>query len=163
MVQPAANSSPMLAYLNLEHGLRMDYPASWEVKERGSPVSYLVAFGAPRESATDQYEENLSILVQALFVDTTLEAFLGGCQMTMKQAQVQVQESAMTVLAGQQALRVVCGGQVLGAAGPLPGKMMIFLFLIGAKGYTVTYTGEQGHFETFLPVVQQMLATLQAH
>lgn len=151
---------PFLPYLNLEHGIRMDYPASWTMKEQASPVSYAVAFGSPQESPSDQFQENLTITVQPLFAGVTQDIFVQSWQGFAKQAQLQVLEMGMTMLANRNVCRIVFNTP-LQAPVPMSGKVMMFLFVIGAKGYTVAYTGQQGHFETFLPSVQQMLSTLQ--
>jgi hypothetical protein len=151
-----------LAYLNLEHGIRMDYPANWNLREQSSPVSFVVAFGSPQEDASDQFQENLTITLQPLFSGITQDAFVQSWQGLAKQAQVEVIESGVTMLANLNVCRIVFNTP-LAAPVPLAGKVMMFLFVIGAKGYTVAYTGQQGHFETFLPVVEHMLSTLQVH
>jgi hypothetical protein len=151
-----------LAYLNLEHGLRMDYPASWMVNEQSLPFSFSVVFGSPQEDVSDQFQENLNITLQPLFPGVTQESFVQSWQAYTQQAHLDVVEMEETTLANQKAARAVFNTP-LQAPVPLAGKVMIFLFVLGAIGFTVTYTGQQGHFETFLPTVEQMLQTLQVH
>src|ERR1700691_3000617 len=88
-----------LAYLNLEHGIRMDYPANWALSERSSPVSFMVAFGSPQEDASDQFQENLNITLQPLFPGITQELFVQAWQALANQAHLEVLEVGMTTLA----------------------------------------------------------------
>ena len=148
-----------LSYLNLEHGLRMDYPASWIVKEQSSPASYAVAFGSPQESSADQFQENLTIVVQPVFEGTTLDALQQSWSQMAKQAPIQIAEAGLATLCAQPAFRVVFETPL--GNGQISGKVMMYLLLIGTRGYTVTYTGQNGHLEVFLPDVTQMLSTLQ--
>jgi hypothetical protein len=152
----------VLAYLNLEHGIRMDYPATWTLSEQSLPVSFTAAFGSPQEDASDQFQENLSILLQPLFPGTTQEGFIQSWQAWAKRSHLEVLEMGMTTLANQNVCRVVFNTP-LPAPVPMAGKVMMFLFVIGAVGYEVAYTGQLGHFEKFLATVQQMLSTLQIH
>ena len=155
-------AQPFLSYLNLEHGIRMDYPANWVVKEQSLPVSFVVAFGSPQENASDQFQENLTITLQPLFPGVTQDIFVQSWQALANQAHLQVLEMGMTTLANQNVYRIVFNTQLPGPV-PMAGKVMMFVFVLGAIGYTLTYTGQQGHFETFLPTVGHMLSTLQLH
>jgi hypothetical protein len=151
-----------LAYLNLEHGIRMDYPANWVLNEQSLPFSFSVAFGSPQEDVSDQFRENLNITLQPLFPGITQEIFVQTWQAFAKQTHLAVLEMGITTLANQNVCRIVFNAP-LQAPVPMTGKAMMFLFVIGAIGYTVTYTGQIGHFETFLPTVEHMLSTLQVH
>jgi len=42
MGTPSYGAQAFLAYLNLEHSIRMDYPANRALSERSSPVSIIV-------------------------------------------------------------------------------------------------------------------------
>jgi hypothetical protein len=156
------SAKALLSYLNLEHGVRMDYPASWVVREQSSPFSFVVAFGSPQEDASDQFQENLTITLQPVFAGITQDMFVQSWQALAKQAQLDVLEMGVTTLANQNVCRVVFNTP-LQASVPMNGKVMMFLFVIGSMSYTVAYTGQQGHFETFLPTIEQMLSTLQVH
>ncbi len=155
----AAQPAPV-PYLNLEHGIRMDYPSSWLLREQGSPFGFTAYFGSPQESKDDQFQENLTILVQPLFAGATLDTVVRTWQAMVQNMPVQVRELRSSTLAGNTACRITVDGQ-LPVPIPLTGRSLIHMIVIGAKAYTVTYIGQDGHFDTFLPAVNQMLGSLQ--
>ena len=158
--QQPAPTPAWVPYLNLMQGIRMDYPNTWLTQEQGSPVSFIVWFASRQQGPQDTFQENLSLLVQPVFAGTTPDAVLQGWQAMATQARVNVLETSATTLAGQHAWRVLFDTPPQPPTGQ-PNRVLLFLFLIGAKAFTVTYTGQGNDFELLLPTVQQMLATLQ--
>jgi eukaryotic-like serine/threonine-protein kinase len=159
--QPAA-APVWVPYLNLQQGLRMDYPNTWTTQEQGSPFSFAAWFGSPQQGPQDSFQENVTLTVQPVFAGTTLDTLIQGWQAVAGQAGLQVYESGLSTAAGKHAFRSLFqtppqppGGQ--------PNRVLLFLFLLDTRAFTFAYTGQSSDFDQFLPIAQQMLATLQVH
>ncbi|GAA3751285.1 hypothetical protein [Terriglobus aquaticus] len=159
--QPAA-APAWVPYLNLVHGVRMDYPNTWMTQEQATPFTFVAWFGSPQQGPQDPFQENLTVTVQPVFAGTTLDGIVQTWQTMAMQARIQVAESGPSTLAGQQAFRALCQTPPQPPAGQ-PNRVLLFAFLLGNRACTVAYTGQSSHFDQFLPTVQQMLATLQVH
>lgn len=160
--QSYSTSSTLVPYLNLQHGIRMDYPNSWMVREQGSPYAYNAWFISPSESLNDQFQGNLGLQVQPLFPGATLEGVFATWQAMMQGMPVQLRDLQSCTLAGNRARRITVEGQ-LPTSTPLSGRSLVYIVVLGTKAYTFTYIGEESHFDVFLPTVNQMLASLKLH
>ena len=160
--QQYGNTPAFVPYLNLLQGVRMDYPNTWTVQEQSLPVSFNVMFGSPQQGPQDPFRENLTVTVQPVFAGTTQDSFIQGWNTLANQMGVQVLEASAVPFAGQNAYRVLLNTPPQPPAGQ-PNRILLYLFLIGSKGYTVMYTGQGADFDLFMPTVQQMLSTLQVH
>lgn len=159
---PSGTPGGWLPYLNLLQGIRMDYPHTWMVQEQSTPVQFAAWFGSPQQGVQDPFQENLTVTVQPVFPGTSQDTFVQGWQALAQQAGVQIVEQSSATLAGRNAHRVLFHTPPQPPTGQ-PHRVLLFLFLIDVRGYSVMYTGQQPDFDRFLPTVQQMLASLQVH
>jgi hypothetical protein len=155
---PAANNGPFLPYVNLGQGIRIDYPAKWRHTEQNSPAGFMVGFISPQEDPSDTFCENINLYIQPIPPGMSLEQYVKANLDGMRQAPFVYQQNQKTSIAGFDAYRLIYTGPLSGMG--LSGKYMQFLFLSGTKGYVLTYTAQMGHFDTFLPTVEQMISTL---
>lgn len=70
-----------------------------------------------------------------------------------------VGEPQRTQVSGQPGYRVVYTVP-LPAQVPLAGKSLLVMFIHGEHGYSLTYTAEATHYDTFLARVEKMISTL---
>lgn len=156
----ASSQQPFLSYLNFNQGIRISYPPDWRKLDQSSPAGFIAVFGSPQEDISDRFSENLNIFIESIPPGLTLEQYAQGCMQGMSQQPIQFLENAQTTLAGRPAYRFVFIGP-LQAPVPMSGKFLQHLIVANSKGYVVTYTAELQKYDKFLPVIQQMLNSLE--
>lgn len=149
-----------LNYLNLNRGIRLSYPASWEKREQNAAAGFAVGFLSPQEDPSDQFRENLTVVIEPIPPGTTLEQYVQGCLKGMSQYPFQFLEHAPSMVSGRQAYRHIYTGP-LQTPVPLSGKWMQYVTVANSSGYVTTYTAELKKFDKFLPVIQSMIDSLE--
>lgn len=118
----------------------------------------MVIFLSPPEDAFDQFLENLNIVIEPLPPQMTLQEYVKICVQQMSQTPLQLQENGPATIAQREAYRCVY-------TGPLPnqtaGEWMQYLIVANSKGYVVTYTAQLEKFDKFLPLIEQMVSSLE--
>lgn len=156
----AKSVSALLPYLNLALGLRLDYPADWQVREQQTPQASAVAFISPRESPADNFFENLVIVIEPVPMGTSAEDYARGCLQNMQNGQFQfLSQPERQQVAGMPAYGITYN-LPLTAQAPMAGKARLVLLTRADRGYSLTYTAEASHYDTFLPVIEAMIASV---
>ena len=108
MLPISAGAGDMLSYENQQAGVKMKYPADWIKSE--TLEGAVVAFGAPKAKANLKMVENVSLVVQDVTPDATLDKYTAAYEMERKRNPngPRVAESRKTTLGGQPAQRIVC-------------------------------------------------------
>lgn len=150
-----------LPYLNFNQGIRINYPAGWTSQEQTAPAGFAVGFVSPPEDLNDQFMENLNIFIESLPSGMTADQYAQGCMQGLGQSPVQFLENGPATLAGRPAYRWIFTGALQFPGITLSGKSMQYVTAANSKGYVVTYTAEMKKFDKFLPVIQQMIDSLE--
>jgi len=152
-------ASDFLVYMNLEHGIWMKYPSSWERIEQPGAAGFAVVFLSPQEDPFDEFRENLNIFVEPLPQPMTLEQVVAASGDTvLQQFQATFLEKATKdQIGGRPAYRTVYTGSMMERAL----KWLQYYVVSGNRAYYVTYTSEPAKYDLFLPMVQQMLGSLE--
>ncbi|MDR3748098.1 MAG: hypothetical protein P4M04_08110 [Acidobacteriota bacterium] len=152
-------SENFLVYMNLEHGIWMKYPSSWDKQEDLGANAFGVYFASPQEDPFDQFRENLNVIVEPLPQPMTLEQVVAANRQNLLEGlQVTFVENAMPdKIGGLPAYRTVYTGAMMGRSL----KWLQYYAVKGDRAYYVTYTAEPNKFDKFLGTIQQMVASLE--
>lgn len=147
------------------NGYRLGFPPDWE-KQPLAPNA--MAFLAPRESSADIFRENVNISMHEIAVTLAqhvdLQVNLMG---SAPGAQLRLLHRGDALVAGVPAQRLEFTGRLGpvmkpdGSAGFIPMQWLQVYALKGAKMYCFTYTAEDRAYQKFLPVVLEMLNSLE--
>jgi hypothetical protein len=148
-----------VVYMNMEHGIWMKYPSTWQMLEDAGANAFMVVFSAPAESPSDSFRENVNIVVEKLAAPATLEQIVAATrQLLLQQMQVTFVEDAVRDRIGDvAAYRSVYTGAMMDRAL----KWQQYAALKGNRSYTFTYTAEPNKFESYLETVRRMIASLE--
>ena len=156
----SSSDSSVLPYLNLALSLRIDYPSDWKVREQTTAQASAVAFISPRETPADAFAENVVLIVEPVVAGISAEEYASASMNSMRNGSIQfVGPPQCQVVSGRPGYRVVYNVDLSGQV-PLAGKALLVLFVQGEHGYSLTYTAEASHYDTFLDRVEKMISTL---
>ena len=155
----------MPAFLNhtdFTNGYRINYPADWQ-RQVLSPT--IICFFAPRENPTDIFFENVNINVLEMSVPLQQLVDMQIAQIQSVPTSQMISRSAATI-AGLAAEKIEFSGQ-LGPAmqnGQMQMLQMQWLSVFvprDKKIFNFTYTAETRAYNKYLPLIQQMLSSLE--
>jgi len=131
-------------YQNSENGIKIKYPASWEIKQ--DRITGEARFISPKESPSDSYQENVLVSVDPLEKATSLDNYTDeAVNRISREFTKDVLSPVKTTLANREAREVIYteeqGGLILQ-------KRQIWT-LKGNKVYIITYTVEKGRYLEF--------------
>ena len=158
----AAQPLPMQdfkVYMNLQHGLWMKYPATWEVAEDPGTSGFMAYFLSPPESPTDTFRENVNVVVEPLPGQATLEQVVASSrELLLQQLGVTfVEYAAKDQVGGLPAYRSIYTGALQGRAL----KWLQYSTIKGDRAYTLTFTAEPAKFDAYRGLVTQMVESLE--
>ena len=159
-------NSNFRTFENIAFGLRMLYPSGWsvtEVKSTLSPnasTSAVAFFKAPMEGPSDVYQENVIINMKGPSPDDlTLRDYTENSLNTFRNMpNIRLLQSFPNTLAGLPAHMVVYSEN---SEGIDIQKMQIWTIVDNDTAYVVTFGAEQTQFSRYLPVVEQMINSIQ--
>ena len=159
-------NSNFRTFENIAFGLRMLYPSDWsvtEVKSTLSPnasTSAVAFFKAPVEGPSDVYQENVIINMKGPSPDDlTLRDYTENSLNTFRNMpNIRLLQSFPNTLAGLPAHMVVYSEN---SEGIDIQKMQIWTIVDNDTAYVVTFGAEQTQFSRYLPVVEQMINSIQ--
>lgn len=146
-------------YMNLQYGIWMKYPPTWEMFEDQGASAFMAYFQSPLESPSDTFRENVNLVVEPIPPLATLELVVANTrELLLQQLGVTFVENATKdQLGGLPAYRSVYTGAMQDRAL----KWLQYSAVKGNRAYTLTYTAEPAKFEAFLVIVREMLASLE--
>jgi len=160
MVDPSqGQAKDFQAYMNMEHGIWIKYPPTWQVVEDAGAAAFMVYFLSPMESPTDKFRENLNVVVESLPGPATLEQVVAAARQVLAQ-QLRVtylEQDVPDQVSGLPAYRSTYTGTLMERFL----KWQQFSIVKGNRSYTLTYTAEPAKFDAFLGTIHQMVATLE--
>lgn len=149
----------LLVYESRDYGILISYPINWECKENfmGTTVIFL----SPQEDISDQFRENLNIMVQDLTVQPmNLEEYteLSLAQLDQLISKFKLTEPVFnSTLAGYPAKTI----KYTGRQGKLKLKWYTIYTIFDNTAYILTCTGNQKSFESYLPYFNEMINSFQ--
>jgi hypothetical protein len=160
-----ATTTSSLTYENPIYRMKIQYPSDWDKLEfnQGNIHDFIVIFRSPAENALDTKLENLVIQAGNLpFENIPLEEVVKANIENLKQSLIdfEIKESTTITIAGSNpAHKIVYTHKEEEDNGKT--KIMQVLMIKSDKVYLITYTAEQGKYDTYLPTIQNMINSLK--
>jgi hypothetical protein len=151
-----------IAYRNPQHGISMLFPSNWAFSTSGLPeYTQLGALYAPLQNLSDPIPARLTIIVMSYQQDISLKEFTNMTLSSLNQTdQIMVSSSDPTTLAGRPGHQVVFS-TLPNIGNPVSFEIMHSWTTVGSKVYVFQYSVESSKFDTYLPTVKQILASLR--
>ena len=156
MLPLSASAADMLSYENSTAGVKLKYPADW-IKSEALPGA-VVAFGVPKEKANLKMVENISLTIQDLTPDATLDKYTAAYEKERKNNPdgPKVLESRKTTLGGQPAQRIVCVGMQNG----MEIEFLQVWTIRKQKSYLITYGSSKETYAKFSQEAEKIISSL---
>lgn len=153
-----ASQAAYLTYGDSTYGFRIKYPPAWseEVGTAGSVVAFL----SPQQGGSDDFRDNLNVLVQDLpDPSTPLSEYT---RLSLRQAPqiidgFKLLTSGPSTLASRSAWRVT----YLGQSGNHDLEFEAFWLVEKGRAYVLTFTAARAAFDAFEPTTEAMIDSFQ--
>jgi hypothetical protein len=149
-------------YTDFANRYRIGYPKGWQ-RQALSPVA--MCFLSPREGPADMFAENVTIVVEQTpaSVDQYVDTMVAQLQATPA---VSIVGQGQMAAAGLQARTLEFNGQsgpmmIHGRLQTIPLRWFFACVAKGGRAYGLTYSAQPPAYETYLPLVTQMIGTLE--
>ena len=156
MLPLSAAAEGWLSYENKQAGVKLKYPPDWVMTE--TLAGAVVAFGVPKEKANLKMVENVTVTVQDLTPDATLEKYSRAYEEQRKNDPIapKVIESRKTTLGGLAARRIVC----LGKQKEMEIEFLQVWTIKDHKSYLLTYGAEKNTYAKFVKEAEKIISSL---
>lgn len=148
-----------ITYRNLERGVRIDYPSNWQIVE--DLMGSIVAFFTPLEDASDNYRENVNVVVQDLKDSPmTLEEYSEFSVNQLKEeinALKIIEPLSSATLSNFPAHKIVYNGVLE----KIKLKYMQIWAIKSNIAYLVTYIAENNHFKDYINIIKQIVNSFE--
>ena len=151
-----------LTYENPVYGIKMQYPADWTVSTTGfRSYTDIVGFYSPLQNLTDVLPAQVSLSIMTYSHNVSLDEYTNMTLTDIEQQGLQVNESDVFTLAGNPGHRIIFSPPPPPQTTPITFSVMQVWTTINDKIYLLSYNAEGSEFQKNLPVVEQMLNSLQ--
>jgi eukaryotic-like serine/threonine-protein kinase len=157
LAQPASN---FLTYDNPTHGIKMQYPADWTISTAGlQSYSGIAGFYSPLQNLTDVLASRVALSITSYSANVSLEEYTNMTLTQMKQQGLEVNESSSIEVAGSPGYRIIFSLPPQNV--PVSLSVLQVWTVINNKVYQLDYSADSSEFQNNLPLVEQMLDSLQ--
>ena len=172
MIQQKALAQPtsgFLTYENPVYGIKMQYPADWTASTTGlQSYSRIVGFYSPLQNLTDVLPAQVSLSITTYSQNVSLDEYTNMTLTAIEQQGLEVNESDAFTLAGNPGHRIIFSPPpsqtspiTPSQTPPITFSVMEVWTAIDDRIYLLSYNAEGSEFQNNLPVVEQMLNSLQ--
>ncbi len=141
-------------YENSSYSFALDYPTTWSSQNRDDFFASGVVFFSPLEEDSDQFKERVSILVENLASDSSLEQYTEQSLVEIKRlSDPNIGEAQATNLGKEAGRQILYRGEESGT----PVQRMQAWAVKDNQAYVITYTAEPESYERYLPAVEKMI------
>lgn len=158
------DSEPEVAFSVYENPTRdfsVSYPEPWSKQNRDDFFAEGVVFFSPVEDKSDQFREQVSVLIENLSSDVSLSEYTSESLAQIKElSDPNVSEAQPVNLGEQEGRQVIYSGEENGR----PVRRMQTWSIKDRRAYVITYTAEPDSYDNYLPMVEKMIesfATVQ--
>lgn len=140
-------------YENKDYEVKISYPQTWQVQTRDDFLISGFIFISPLENEQDSFQENVSIFVENLVSDTSLNEYTAESIAEIKQfSYPSITNTKSTPLGNYEGRSVIYEGKDRG----IVVKRMQIWTVFKSRAYTLTYTAQPERYDRFLPIVKRM-------
>ena len=141
-------------YENSNQGFKIDYPENWSAQNRDDFFATGVVFFSPLEGDSDRFKERVSILIENLASDSSLEQYTEQSLAEIKRlTDPDIGEAQATNLGKEPGRRIVYQGEENGS----PVQRMQTWSVKDNQAFVLTYTAEPETYDKYLPLVEKMI------
>jgi hypothetical protein len=145
-------------YADDEAGFSLEYPDGWIVEEVTDQPAVLVAL-FQRQSARDEFAENVNVLLEELPAGVTLDEYTSANRTNLERAFTNFQ----VLEEGQQSIGEAPAFWIRYDADQ-QGRRLSFLqawLVDGERGFVLSYTGQGEEFDAFRPDAEAIFRTFR--
>lgn len=152
--------SGSLVYESPLYGIRTQYPGGWEIIIQNTSNSTLsIRFNSPPENDTDNFRENVRLVINTVSNNTALSNFTGAALASYLESypDLELIELSSTNLTNNAipAYKLVAS---------LTQEGIDFMQIIAIKEdkvYTILYSSEKTTYSTYLPIIEKMINSFE--
>ena len=150
----------LLVYESPAYGIRTHYPDGWEIIiQSTSPSSISLRFNSPQENDTDIFRENVVFEINTISNNTALSNFTSAALASYLEAYPDLE---LIDLSSTNLTSTAIPAYKLAASRTQDGLDFMQIFAIKEdKVYTILYSAERTRYSTFLPIVEEMINSLE--
>ena len=143
-------------YKNLDYGIVINYPETWQIRKRDDFLISGVIFISPLENKQDSFQENVSVFVENLVSNTSMNEYTAESIAEIKRfSDPTITNAKLTVLGSYEGRKVIYEGEEQGSVV----KRMQIWTVFNNRAYTITYTARPHRYNAFLPTVEKMITS----
>jgi eukaryotic-like serine/threonine-protein kinase len=148
----------MSLYANYNQGFRVDYPQNWSKENREDFWATGVVFSSPLENDTDQFKEQVSVLVEDLPQNLALAEYTQQSLAEIKQLSDPTIGNAQSIVLGsKEGRQIIYQGEENGRTV----QRMQTWSIDGSRAYVITYTAIPESYDDYLPTVERMIKSFE--
>jgi eukaryotic-like serine/threonine-protein kinase len=148
----------MSLYANYNQGFRVDYPQNWSKENREDFWATGVVFSSPLENDTDQFKEQVSVLVENLPQNLALAEYTQQSLAEIKQlSDPTIGNPQNITLGSNQGRQIIYQGEENGHTV----QRMQTWSVDGNRAYVITYTAMPKSYDDYLPTVEKMIQSFE--
>jgi hypothetical protein len=150
----------LLVYESPDYGIRTQYPDGWEILiQSTSPSSISLRFNSPPENDTDVFRENVVFEINTISNNTALSNYTS---VTLASYLELYSDFELIDLSPTNLTSAAIPAYKLAASRTQEGLDFMQIFAIKEdKVYTILYSAERTRYSTFLPVIEEMIDSLE--
>ena len=148
------NTEEYVAYENAEHGIELERPETWSIKEEWMTLQPGVTFLSPLENSTDNFRENITVSLENLARPLSLNEYTEQAAVQIEGSNTIIEQPTETTFANREARKVVYQEQDGNK------KRMEVWMIKNQKAYIATYTAEVEKFDKFVKQAERMIESL---
>lgn len=143
---------------NSSQGFKLNYPQVWSKQNRDDFFASGVIFFSPLENDSDRFKERVSILVENLSDNMSLEQYTAESIAEIKRlSDPNVSEARAVNLGNRQGRQVTYDGEENGS----PVQRRQTWSIEGDRVYVITYTARPHSYDKYLPIVDKMIESFK--
>ena len=145
-------------YENPDRGFRVEYPEAWSKQSRDDFFATGITFFSPLEGDSDNFKEQVSVLVENLPSDIDLEQYTEDSIAEVKKlSDPNVREAKNVNLGKSEGRQIIYVGEVSGNTV----QRMQTWSIEDSRVYIVTYTAKPDSYDNYLPTVEKMMESFE--
>jgi eukaryotic-like serine/threonine-protein kinase len=158
-VSPSASvqHAGLVSYTNTAQGFSIRYPQGWEKREGALGTAVLLL--SPREGTSDEFQENVNVLVQKVPDKMSLEEY---SKLSIEQAPklitgFRLLDQGSTTLGESPAHRIHYRGE----QGAFHLEWEQVWSVLEGQAFIITYTAERDRYQMYRPTAEAMIASFR--
>ena len=152
--------SGSLVYESPVYGIRIQYPAGWEIIIQNTSNSTLsLRFNSPPENDTDGFRENVLLEINTISNNTALSNFTGAALSSYLELYPDLE---LIELSSTNLTNNAIPAYKLVASLTQEGLDFMQIFAINEdKVYSILYSSEKSRYSTYLPIIEKMINSFE--